>query len=418
MSKKSTEIVLSADQKEALEVLDTDDSVFLTGEAGSGKSYVIRQFLRGKDQKMYPSLASTGAAAVLVGGRTFHSFMGLGILEGGRAGVLAKAMKDKRLHKRLQQAHGFVLDEVSMLSGETLDIAEEICRTVRDSDLPWGGLRVVAVGDFAQLPPVEKYSREKNWAFEHPIWSRSSFLTIGLRQNMRTQDQEFLSVLNDIRAGEASERVKYFLESRKVEDSEHLVGTRLYPRRAQADQHNMSQLALIDHEHFELKTDYGGSDDAVRRIKEMAPIPEVLHLKIGAYVMLRMNDPKGRFVNGSTGFLKERSDGNLLIELMSGRQVAIEKMTFQMLNAEGTPIAIATNFPISLAYAVTIHKAQGLTVDQAIVDLRRLWEPGHAYVAVSRVKLGQNLFVEGWEASSIRSDAKVQKFYDDLRGPF
>jgi ATP-dependent exoDNAse (exonuclease V) alpha subunit len=180
----------------------------------------------------------------------------------------------------------------------------------------------------------------------------------------------------------------------------------------------MSQLALIDHEHFELKTDYGGSDDAVRRIKEMAPIPEVLHLKIGAYVMLRMNDPKGRFVNGSTGFLKERSDGNLLIELMSGRQVAIEKMTFQMLNAEGTPIAIATNFPISLAYAVTIHKAQGLTVDQAIVDLRRLWEPGHAYVAVSRVKLGQNLFVEGWEASSIRSDAKVQKFYDDLRGPF
>ncbi len=416
MSIKSTEIVFSADQKEALEVLDTDDSVFLTGEAGSGKSFVIRQFMRGRDQKSYPILASTGAAAVLVGGRTFHSFMGLGILEGGRHGVLEKAMKDKRLHKRLQQAQGFILDEISMLSGETLDIAEEVCRTIRDSDLPWGGLRVISVGDFAQLPPVEKYNREKSWAFEHAVWQRSSFVPMVLRQNMRSQDQAFLSVLNDIRAGKATERVCDFLESRKVDDTEHLVGTRLYPRRAQADHHNMNQLALIDEEHFEIKTDYGGADDAVRRIKEMAPIPETLHLKIGAFVMLRVNDPKGRFVNGTTGFLKERSDDNLLIELLNGRQVAVERMTFQMLNAEGIPIAIATNFPISLAYAVTIHKAQGLTVDQAIVDLRRLWEPGHAYVAVSRVKLGQNLFVEGWEASSIRSDAKVQKFYQNLLG--
>lgn len=411
---KNKEILFSEDQKEALEILDTDDSVFLTGEAGSGKSFVLRHFLKNKDSKNYPCLASTGSAAVLVGGRTFHSFMGLGILEGGRTGVLEKALKDKRLKKRLNQAEGFVLDEVSMLSGETLDIAEEICRTLRESDLPWGGLRVVMVGDFAQLPPVEKMGREKSWAFEHSIWSKTNLIPIVLKQNMRTQDQEFLSVLNDVRRGEASQQVQDYFNRRTVDSFDELVGTRLYPRRSQTDMHNLQQLSLIDSEHFEIKTEYGGAEAAVKRIREMAPIPEVLHLKIGAFVMLRTNDPKGRFVNGSTGVLKERSDDHLLVELLNGRLVAVEKMTFQMLNAEGLPIAIATNFPLSLAYAVTIHKAQGLTVDKAIVDLRRLWEPGHAYVAISRVQRGENLFIEGWEPQSIRSDAKVQKFYESL----
>ena len=413
-SMSKNEVVFSADQKEALDLLETDDSVFLTGEAGSGKSFVLRHFLKSRDHKSFPCLASTGAAAVLIGGRTFHSFMGLGILEGGRRGVIEKALKDKRLHKRLQQAEGFILDEVSMLSGETLDIADEVCRVIRDSDLPWGGLRAIMVGDFAQLPPVERFNREKSWAFEHPIWHRSGLVPILLRQNMRTQEPEFLSVLNDIRMGLPSERVRDFLNSRQIEESQELIGTRLYPRRQQADHHNLYQLSLIENEHFEIRTEYGGSEEAVKRIREMAPIPEVLHLKIGAYVMLRVNDPKGRFVNGTTGVLKEKADDHLLIELLNGRMVAIEKMTFQMLNAEGTPIAIATNFPLSLAYAVTIHKAQGLTVDHAIVDLRRLWEPGHAYVAVSRVKSGQNLYVEGWDEASIRSDAKVQKFYESL----
>ncbi len=419
MSEKSTPsestFELSADQKEALAVLETDDSVFLTGEAGSGKSFVLRQFLKGKDPKKYPSLASTGAAAVLVGGRTFHSFMGLGILEGGREKAVERALEDKRLRKRLQAAEGFVLDEVSMLSGETLSIAEEICRLVRDYSAPWGGLRVVAVGDFAQLPPVEKGSQMKNWAFEHEIWEKSAFVPILLRQNMRTQDDEFLSVLNDMRMGKATDQVQTYLERRRFDLDDVIEGTRLYPRRYQADNHNMSQLSQIDEELFTVETFYQGADQAVARIKAMAPIPEVLHLKIGAYVMMRVNDPKGRFVNGSTGHIRERTENHLIIELVSNnRIVSLEKSTFQMANAEGTPIATASNFPVNLAYAVTIHKAQGLTVDRAIVDLRNLWEPGQAYVAASRVKAGQDLFVEGWDPKSIRSDLRVQKFYDSL----
>lgn len=415
MSEKNTAIELSPDQKEALAVLETDDSVFLTGEAGSGKSFVLRQFLKFKDPKKYPSLASTGAAAVLVNGRTFHSFMGLGILEGGREKAIERALDDKRLRKRLQTAEGFVLDEVSMLSGDTLSVAEEISRLVRDNSAPWGGLRVITVGDFAQLPPVEKGMQAKNWAFEHPIWERSAFVPILLRQNMRTQDSEFLSVLNDMRLGKATEQVHTYLNRRSFDPDEVIEGTRLYPRRYQADNHNMAQLSMIDEELFSVETFYQGADQAIARIRQMAPVPEVLHLKIGAFVMMRINDPKGRFVNGSTGHIRERTESNLIIELVSNnRVISLEKQTFQMANAEGTPIATASNFPINLAYAVTIHKAQGLTVDRAIVDLRNLWEPGQAYVAASRVKTGDDLYVEGWDERSIRSDLRVQKFYDSL----
>ena len=133
---------LSTCQEQADQLLETSrENLFLTGHAGSGKSFLTRHFLRNRDRKTFPVVASTGAAAVLVGGRTFHSFFGLGILEGGPGATIAKAMADRRLVKRLKKMEGFVLDEVSMISGPTLNVAETICRHARDDPRPWGGAR-------------------------------------------------------------------------------------------------------------------------------------------------------------------------------------------------------------------------------------------------------------------------------------
>lgn len=406
---------LTPDQKQAWELLQGHENVFVTGEAGSGKSFLIRRFIKDKDPKKFPVLASTGAAAVLVGGRTFHSFMGLGIMEGGRDATLMRALKDRRLVLRLKKAEGFILDEVSMLSGETLDTAERICRFARESDEPWGGLRVIAVGDFAQLPPVQRFSGPRGWAFVNSVWEKSCFQSIVLRQNMRSGDAGFLSVLNDIRMGLVTDRVEHFLNRCKLDLNEGFEGTHLFPRRNQTDAFNNNELEKLPNQMYCFPSIYSGQQRYVEQLKKQSPLPEELFIKENALVMLRQNDPKQRWVNGSTGHVRSLSKNEILIELLSGRLVKVEPVSFSMLNAEGAPVATVTNFPITLAYATTIHKAQGMTLDKLVVNLSQLWEPGQAYVAVSRVVDPAQLKVEDWQPSSIKSDPLVQRFYSSLQ---
>lgn len=406
---------LTPDQTEAWRLLLGEENVFITGEAGSGKSFLIRQFIKDKDPKKFPVLASTGAAAVLVGGRTFHSFMGLGIMEGGKDATLARALKDRRLVLRLKRAEGFILDEVSMLSGETLDTAEMICRFARESEEPWGGLRVVAVGDFAQLPPVQRRAGPRGWAFTNSVWEKSRFQSVVLRQNMRSGDPDFLGVLNEIRQGLVTEKVERFLNRRRMSFEETFEGTHLFPRRNQTDAFNNNELEKLSTQMYCFPSTYGGQQRYIEQLKKQSPLPEELFVKENALVMLRQNDPKQRWVNGSTGHIRSVSKDELVIELLNGRVVKVEPVSFSMLNAEGAAVATVTNFPVTLAYATTIHKAQGMTLDKLVVNLSRLWEPGQAYVAVSRVIDPENLKVEDWQASSIKSDPLVQNFYSSLQ---
>jgi len=402
------------DQQRAWKLLQGDANVFITGEAGSGKSYLVREFMKLRDSRLFPVLASTGAAAVLVGGRTFHSFMGLGIMEGGKEATVARALGDRRLVGRLKKALGFVIDEVSMLSGETLAAAEEICRFARESVEPWGGLRVIAVGDFAQLPPVQKGVGFRKWAFLHPVWQRSAFQSVVLKQNMRTGDARFLSLLNMIRQGRVNEEVTDFLNDRLTDESLEFDGTRLFPRRNETDAFNMNELEKLSAQMYCFPTRYSGQERFIEQLKKHSPLSDDLFLKEKALVMLRQNDPKQRWVNGSTGHVTNITKEEVTIDLMNGRTVKVEPVSFSLLNAEGLAVATATNFPLSLAYATTIHKAQGMTLDRLMVNLSQLWEPGQAYVALSRVIDPSELRIQSWSAGSIKSDPVVERFYESL----
>ncbi|MEK7563713.1 MAG: AAA family ATPase, partial [Patescibacteria group bacterium] len=156
-------------QEKAMEMLRREGNIFLTGAAGTGKSFLLDQYLQRKPTDEFPIVASTGAAAVIVGGRTFHSFFGLGILEGGIEATVQRAMRNRRLILRLQRACCVIIDEISMLSGTTLLAADRIARRARHCNKPWGGLRIIAVGDFAQLPPVTPGNEQKDWAFLHRL---------------------------------------------------------------------------------------------------------------------------------------------------------------------------------------------------------------------------------------------------------
>ena len=403
-------------QQKAYQTLTTSkDNVFLTGHAGTGKSFLIRHFLKTKDRKTFPVLASTGTAAVLIGGRTFHSFFGLGIMEGGTDQTVERALKNNRVVKRLREIDGFVLDEVSMISGPTLRAAETICRLSRKVALPWGGARVIATGDFSQLPPINANSKTKEWAFLDYAWRDSQFLNVSLETMMRTSDAEYTEILNHIRMGTLTEEVKSYLHRKTDTDAgqdQHAASTFLFPRRENADQLNLRRLALLKSKLHEIPTVYKGDPRAVEALEKQAPIPKVLHLKDSALVMIRINDPAYKYVNGSMGTVLDITDDELSLSLTNKKIVTLKKHSFAILNADGNEIASATNFPVSLAYATTIHKSQGATLDSMICDLRRLWEPGQAYVALSRLRTGAGLTLVGWDESSVAMvDPDVVSFY-------
>lgn len=360
----------------------------------------------------FPVLASTGAAAVLVGGRTFHSFFGLGIMEGGPERVYEKAKKDSRLKKRIKQVEGIIIDEISMISGDTLDLAEKISRLARNNDHPFGGLRVIAVGDFAQLPPVNKIG-PRNWCFKHPVWERIQFQNSFLKTNHRTHDAEFLKVLADVRIGQVTERVLEFLNDKIRDHDDSESGIRLFPFRKQSEDFNLRQLNKIDRQAEVFPTLYWGDQGRIEKMKDSFPVPEELILKEGAEVIFTQNDPQKRWINGTQGVVRQIKAGKITVEKRFGREVTVEPVSFDLMNAEGEIVMSASQFPLNLGYATTIHKSQGATLDKVWCDLSQLWEPGQAYVALSRLRDSSGLNLIKWSANSIRADQDVIKFYHD-----
>lgn len=408
-----SDIQLTSSQKLAISALERDENVFLTGGAGTGKSFLIRQFLKANRDQKIPILASTGAAAILVGGRTFHSFFGLGIMQGGPMAVLQKARDNRRLKKRLREANVLIIDEVSMLSREAFDCAEMIARNLRETNEPWGGMRLIVVGDFAQLPPVSQgFGKSKDWAFLGDAWANSAFQKFELTEFVRTEEVDFLEVLKDIRQGEVTEKVEAFLESRIREEVDGDV-PHLFSRRDQTERFNLGRLAEIEDDSRVYPTKYIGESRYFDNLRRDAPIPETMELKRGALVMLRVNDPKQRYVNGTLAHIRSMGDDYILVETAT-RSLEIEPFSFSYMDADGNEAAHAINFPVTLAYASTIHKIQGSTLDRAHIDLGNLWEPGQAYVALSRVRRAQDMSLVRWAPSAIKADPDVKLFYSDL----
>jgi ATP-dependent DNA helicase PIF1 len=405
---------LSAEQKLALPVLQSADNVFVTGGAGCGKSFLINHCRSFLDSEEFPILASTGAAAVLIGGRTFHSFFGLGIMEGGPAKTFDRAIRNGKLKKRLNSIKGIILDEISMISGEAFTVAETIAKELRKSTMPWGGLRIIAVGDFAQLPPISRLPF-KDWCFKTETWSQSQFKNVVLKQNQRVGDYQFLKILNSIRIGNLDDQVKDFLQSKTCQYDEEETKLCLFSLRQKVDDKNTKELSRISEETVSIPSIYLGEQQHYEAMMKASPVPSELKLKVGCKVLFVKNDPGYRWINGTRGTIKNISEDKITVKKDFGREVTVEKSQFSLQDADGNTIASIINFPLILAYAITIHRSQGATLDQAWVDLSNLWEPGHAYVGLSRFRTEQDLSILGWQPKSFRTDSLVTQFYRDIQ---
>ncbi|MEK7606948.1 MAG: helix-turn-helix domain-containing protein [Patescibacteria group bacterium] len=399
-------------QEQALAILQTGANVFLTGEPGSGKTYTINEYARYlRERGIEPAItASTGIAATHIGGMTIHSWSGIGIKTKLGQGDIEKIKSNARLGKRIGAAHVLIIDEVSMLSAETLDMVDAVCRAVRGKSDSFGGLQIIFVGDFFQLPPIARrdaasdnqiiFSEEPRAIFSYTssAWRRAHPIVCYLTEQHRQDDKDFLELLSSIRRNDFRSDHAEHIEKRKIQLASapsHI--TKLFSHNIDVDRVNEQMLAKLPGGSCEFAMRYQGRQALVDAMKRGCLSPEILRLKIGAVVMFTKNSPKSGFVNGTLGRILsfDEDSGWPLVKTSAGRLVAVEPMEWTV-EENGKVRARLQQLPLRLAWAMTVHKSQGMSLDAAIMDLSAVFEYGQGYVALSRVRRFSGLFLLGW----------------------
>lgn len=404
-------------QGEALTILKTGANVFLTGEPGSGKTHTVNAFVEWlRNSGIEPSVtAATGIAATHVGGMTLHSWSGIGIAESLSKADVDRIATKEHIARRIQKAKVLIIEEISMLSASTFEMADAICREVRRVDKPFGGLTVILVGDFFQLPPVSR-GREVKFAYSSVVWRDLSLLTCYLTEQYRQDDSDFLSVLSAIRSGNVEELHYEELMRRHRDPAElPLDAPKLFSHNADVDRINAAELAKLKGASRKFSMSSKGKDTMIEGLKRGCLSPETLELKEGAAVMFTKNSPQGKFVNGTLGIVTGwGADGMPIVETKDGLSISTEPMEWQ-LEEQGKVKASVSQIPLRLAYAMTVHKSQGMSMDAAIMDLSKAFEYGQGYVALSRVRRLSGVFLTGMNARALEVHPEILEKDKDFR---
>lgn len=409
-------ITLDKDQLAAMARVNEGRNVFLTGAAGTGKSSVTVEMIRRRlgDRSM-KVCATTGVAALNLRDKlaalfgqdvetsTVYRWAGIGI--GPRPeqsfGDYYEWMSKRGYSwagtcSRIRGTKVLIIDEVSMLPGRTLDFIDYVCRAVRADPRPFGGIQVIAVGDFLQLPPVSK-TGVYDWAFQSAAWHAAGFHAVSLRTVHRQADERFVGLLNMFRDGFVSKEGAALLKSRVAMFPDKNI-LRLLTHNAQVDKWNGYQLGCIEKPEGVFTAEGDGPTDEVTWLQKNLVTPTVLRLKEGARVMVTSNLPGANgsleAANGDMGTVAGWTDGEIAVTLDGGKLLSVKphKWEFDPTNENGT--GWFSQYPLRLAWAATIHKSQGLTLERALVDIRAAREPGQAYVALSRVRGLPGLFMK------------------------
>ncbi|MEJ6552334.1 AAA family ATPase [Psychrobacter pacificensis] len=453
-------------QSSALDILKTGQNVFLTGSAGSGKTYTLNQYIDYLRARRVPVAvtASTGIAATHMNGTTIHSWSGIGIKDELSDRDLTNLSRKQFLADRLKDTAVLVIDEISMLHAKQLNLVSQVLKHVRKNDKAFGGIQVVVAGDFFQLPPIGskgETNREK-FAFMSEAWLDAKFHICYLSEQHRQVSEaangglDLDDILNQIRRQEVTFEAIAALEN-TYDQSVDIKRTRLYTHNLNVNKINDKELALLDGEMMRFEATTTGDSKLVETLKKTVRTQDELVLKVGAKVMFIKNNAELGVSNGTMGELigfsavkiedKESSDALIeddssddideeaagektakakksaakkdkekpkskkpttqkmpVVRLNSGREVIAEPEEWIIEDETGEVLASYLQVPLCLAWAITIHKSQGMTLDAAEIDLSRTFELGQGYVALSRLKSLAGLQLLGMNDMSLQLD--------------
>ena len=413
------------DQTLALEVMAAGEHVFLTGPAGSGKTYVLNEFIRRakNDGKKVAVTATTGLAATHLGGNTIHSWSGIGVNDTLPSSFLSHLSKSRR--EIIEKTNILIIDEVSMLHDSQLDMVNQAAQLVRENDKPFGGIQVIMSGDFFQLPPVSRGQRQvNNFVVQSQSWQDLDPAVCYLAEQHRQDDAEFLGILNALRGGDIRRHHADALVSRINADLGQQELTELHTVNADVDKINQARLTVLPGEEMTYTAYTTGSERYVEGLKRACLALDELHLKKGALVMFIKNSPERKYVNGSIGRIEKFEPGTKypIVKLLNGSIVTATPDTWELRDGDKKRASLS-QVPLRLAYALTVHKSQGMTLDAAKIDLRRAFVEGMGYVALSRVRNLQSLSLHGINNMALRvspaaleiDHALVKKGLDDAK---
>lgn len=423
-------------QKEALDILKLGHNVYLTGAAGSGKTYLLNQYIAYlKSHKIAVGItASTGIAATHMGGTTIHSWAGMGIRDTITEKDIADLFKRSYLRKRFLHTKVLIIDEISMLHAHRLDLVDKICKAFKKNSHPFGGMQVVMCGDFFQLPPVQKF-QPKNTAktemeqlFDEAlfvktpadnktqfvntaaIWKNMQLRICYLDEQHRQEDRTFLRVLNDIRNNEVSEMTVESLSERlDKETTGYSRPTKLFTHNTDVDAINKKHLEALTGEPHEFPMSWRGSFLLTEILRKSCLAPELLVLKKGAQVMFVKNNYEAGYVNGTLGEVIDFKEGKPLVRTFDGAEISVGQASWEI-KEEDIEKAAISQLPLRLAWAITVHKSQGMSLDAAEIDLSRSFLPGMGYVALSRVRSFTGLKLMGMNQIALQVNADVAVF--------
>ena len=414
-------------QNQAYDLMKQGKNIFLTGSPGCGKSYVIRKFYENFCTKLKIGLTSTtGVSAIIIGGKTLHSFLGINLAKENAFDLYRKLSYSSKYSTRWMELDILIIDEVSMLSAELFDKLEEVARYIRGNTKPFGGIQLILSGDFLQLPVVGS----KLLCFEAQKWSTCIETTIQLTEIVRQNDKIFQKCLNEIRINQLSQESKELiatLNQKQLNPKFGIEPTIIMTTNKNVDIiNNKKNTELGSSEYFdyeiEIKPDseykfssFRDQERIIDGVRKSCNAKDRLMLCVGSQVMLLYNRDQDReLVNGSRGVVIGFSNDFPIVRFINGIEEVIEYYTWKFTDDENTPMVNISMIPLKLAWAITVHSCQGQTLDYAHIDFDYVFEYGQVYVSMSRVKNIEGLSIKNLSIRDIKAHPKALEFYRNL----
>jgi ATP-dependent exoDNAse (exonuclease V) alpha subunit len=409
-------------QQEALDVLKTGANVFLTGSAGSGKTYVLNRYIKylQLQNKNVGITAPTGVAATHIGGITLNAWAGVGIKQTLSDNEIDELLKRNYLRRRLSQTHVLIIDEVSMLSVSLLALVNRILQSFKKNDAAFGGIQVVLCGDFFQLPPIDEETQNDlptNFIYDSPLWEELDPKVCYLEKPFRQDDERFLHILSQIRQNNITKEIWETLKDRFFQSFVGLTPTRLYTHNSRADIVNIQELAKLDEQEHVYDMTSSGNPILADVMKKNCLAPSHLIVKKHALVMFVKNNFDEGYANGTMGRIIDftENENYPIVQTFNHKEIVVRPSTWSI-EEEGQIGATIKQIPLRLAWAITIHKSQGMSLDAAEIDLGKSFLHGMGYVALSRVRSLKGIRLMSINSTSlkvseeaIRIDKQLQK---------
>lgn len=411
------------------EIFEKEESnfYFITGHAGTGKTTLLidlkKYFKERKLKAVFTS--STGISATIFEGMTLNYYLGNLFYDKKEHFPIITGRNNRRWKikaKEIKNTDVLIIDEISMIKSDFFELIDLLLQKGKGNNKKFGGMKIIMFGDFLQLPPIIKtFQNEKlneKWIFNSKLWSELDIKMIKLTKNFRQKDKMYLENLKKVRTGDFDEKVKnYFANFKNKENMNFDQITKLVSNNLQAEEINNQNLKNLKGKEYFYKASFLLSDGIDENIineykKELTIIPEKLILKVGAKVMSLINKKEDKIVNGSIGKIISLNEKEVKVKWLDQNETSVTFHSWTKVNEKGETICTFTQIPLKLCYAITIHKSQGMTLSELLIDCKNIFADGQLYTALSRIKDPKNMYILNFDQKYIKANKEAIKFYE------